>query len=89
LSALIAGLGAEGNHFAVAERVTDDDGQVFPQTWRDGAAPYLVEVREAVAPAHTRVRGARSPPPHPLGAQSARGVRALPGRKRNSRRAQP
>lgn len=45
LHKLIAQLGGEGDHFAVAEHVPATD-QVYLQTWKDEGEPYLVECRD-------------------------------------------
>ncbi|MFE3651888.1 hypothetical protein ACFXO2_29480 [Streptomyces sp. NPDC059152] len=39
LAALLRRIGADGDHFAVAERIPGAD-QVFLQTWREGDGPF-------------------------------------------------
>jgi hypothetical protein len=45
LAALIYGIGADGDHFLIAERLGGAD-QVYMQVWRDGDGPYELEHRD-------------------------------------------
>ncbi|GGX72748.1 DUF6891 domain-containing protein [Streptomyces hiroshimensis] len=61
LTALVARLGGEGDHFAVVERAepaagTEAGGDHYIQTWREGDGPYEVEYREGTAERHFGVR---------------------------------
>jgi hypothetical protein len=55
LCKLIARLGAEGDHFAIAQRIPADD-RFYMQTWREGTEPYLVEFRDGGEDRHFYTR---------------------------------
>ncbi|UZJ31680.1 DUF6891 domain-containing protein [Streptomyces endophytica] len=51
LAGLLRRIGADGDHFAVVERLPDED-QVYVQTWRDGDGPFAVEHRDGAPERH-------------------------------------
>ncbi|MGW2407721.1 DUF6891 domain-containing protein [Streptomyces sp. NPDC001739] len=51
LAGLLRRIGADGDHFAVVERLPDED-QVYIQTWRDGDGPFAVEHRDGAPERH-------------------------------------
>ncbi|MFF2810446.1 DUF6891 domain-containing protein [Streptomyces sp. NPDC058000] len=53
LAALLRRLGADGDHFAVVERIPGAD-HVFLQTWREGDGPFAVEYRDGGPDRHFR-----------------------------------
>ncbi|MGK5546074.1 hypothetical protein ACSNOH_15265 [Streptomyces sp. URMC 127] len=61
LAEIIAGLGGEGDRFAVVERTepaegAGDGGDHYIQTWHEGDGPYEVEYRAGTAERHFGVR---------------------------------
>ncbi|MEU9119266.1 hypothetical protein AB0C96_05300 [Streptomyces sp. NPDC048506] len=51
LAGLLRRIGADDDHFVVAERLPDET-HVYVQTWRDGAGPFRVEYRDGAPERH-------------------------------------